>query len=209
MTEILFIRHGETHSNADGRWQGWSDSPLTDAGRLQIAAVARRLTGERGGVAALYSSPLRRAFETAQAIGAALGLSPQILDLLKEVHFGELEGVAFHEVERQYPDLFTQWRDRTDMDFRWPGGERRADFFHRASEACQLILERHPRDKVVVVSHGGTIRACLAQLLPQDMGTWWSYAVDNTSITHVRTTENGVDLLVLNDICHLPVEVGE
>jgi broad specificity phosphatase PhoE len=106
-------------------------------------------------------------------------------------------------MEARFPDLYARWQDKGDMAFHWPGGERRVDFFNRAAQACQLILGRHPEDKVAIVAHGGTIRACLAHLLPHELGRWWDYSLDNVGLTHVRAREGNTRLLVLNDTSHL------
>jgi broad specificity phosphatase PhoE len=204
MAKLLFIRHGQTRANATGHWQGWSDPPLTAHGRSQAEAVDRRLTAEKGQIKAVYTSPLRRASQTAQAIGATLGLQPTPVDQLKEIHFGQLEGVTLQEMEARFPALFARWQDKRDMTFHWPGGERRSDFFSRVAGACQLILARHPDDKVVIVAHGGTIRACLAELLPREMGEWWTYSLDNGGLTRVHATGSNARLLVLNDAGHVP-----
>jgi broad specificity phosphatase PhoE len=208
MTEILFVRHGQTHANAAGYWQGWSDPSLDVIGQAQAEAVARRLAAEQGQIKALYTSPLRRALETAQAIEKRLALTPQALEQLKEIHFGELEGISLTEMERRFPELYARWQDKEDMTFQWPGGERRGDFFARATEACELIRARHRGEKIVIVAHGGTIRACLAHLLPDRLGQWWEYAVDNTGISRVHTTDSDARLLALNDTDHLSPEGG-
>jgi broad specificity phosphatase PhoE len=207
MTEILFVRHGQTQANITGHWQGWSDTPLTSVGWAQAEAIARRLARERGQLTALYTSPLRRAFQTAQVIGPALELQPQVLDELKEIHFGELEGMSLQEMESRFPKLYARWKDKTDMAFGWPGGERRDDFFNRAARGCQRILARHPGEKVVIVAHGGTIRACLAHLLPRELGDWWTYSLDNVGLARVEATENNTRLLALNDASHVPAAV--
>jgi broad specificity phosphatase PhoE len=204
MTEILFIRHGQTRANATGHWQGWRDPPLTPTGRAQVGAIARRLASERGQITGLYTSPLRRAFETAQAIGDTLDLRPTPVDQLKEIHFGQLEGVTLQQMEAHFPDLYARWQDKTDMAFQWPGGERRVDFFNRAADACQRIIARHPEEKIVIVTHGGTIRACLAHLLPRQLSQWWTYSLSTAGLTRIHLTENDARLHVLNDVSHLP-----
>nr|HID14460.1 histidine phosphatase family protein [Anaerolineae bacterium] len=204
MTELILIRHGQTHANVAGRWQGWSDSTLTSLGQTQAEAVARRLAAEHSRVAALYSSPLRRALQTATIIGAALGLRPVSVDDLKEINFGELNGITLKEMEAQYPALFARWKNKADTEFEWPDGERRADFFRRVALACDRILALHPNDSVVIVAHGGTLRACLAHLLPDQLGQWWSYTIDHCAITRVTTGAAGARLLALNDVTHLP-----
>jgi broad specificity phosphatase PhoE len=204
MIELILIRHGQTHTNVAGRWHGWSDQPLTPFGQVQAQATARRLAPERDQIRGLYTSPLRRAAQTADVIGAALGREAIQIEDLKEINFGELEGTSLEEMEHQHPALFARWQDKTDMSFQWPGGERRADFFRRATDACQQILARHSGGKIVAVAHGGTIRACLAHLLPHQLSRWWDYALDNCGLNRVRIEKDKTQLIALNDGTHLP-----
>ncbi len=202
MAELILIRHGKTHANVAGRWEGWSDSTLTPLGQAQADTVARRLASEYDKVAALYTSPLQRAFQTARIIGAALGLQPVSVDNLREINFGKLNGITLKKMETQHPALFARWKNKADMEFKWPEGEQRTGFFRRVAHACDSILAIHPDDSVVIVSHGGTLRACLAHLLPEQMGEWWNYTLDNCGITHVSVTAGNARLIVLNDHPH-------
>jgi broad specificity phosphatase PhoE len=204
MTEVTFIRHGQTHANAVGCWEGWSDSALTPLGWAQARTVANRLAAKCGKIVTIYTSPLQRALQTATAIGATLGLQPVSVEGLKEINFGELDGISLKEMEACHPALFVRWQDRTDMEFQWPGGERRADFFRRAARACDYILSLHPNDSVVIVTHDGVLRACLAHLLPNQLDQWWGYPLDNCGMTRIDVNGAGTRLLVLNDNTHLP-----
>jgi len=204
MIELILIRHGQTQANAIGRWHGWSDHPLTPFGQVQAHATARRLVPERDQIRALYTSPLRRAAQTADVIGAALEREAVRIEGLKEINFGELDGTTLEEMKVQHPAIFARWQDRTDMSFQWPGGERRADFFRRATDACQQILAGHSDGKIVIVAHGGTIRACLAHLLPHQLSHWWDYALDNCGLNHVQIAKDKTQLIKLNDGTHLP-----
>ncbi len=203
MSEILFVRHGETDANAAGIWQGWSDTHLNAVGRAQAIAVARRLADEEGHIDALYTSPLRRALETAKIIEEHLSLDAQPVEDLKEIHFGDIEGLSVEAMARRFPAVHTRWQDKGDTTFQWPGGERRGDFFERAAAACRRICRRHQEEKVVIAAHGGTIRACLADLLPEELGEWWTYTLDNAGLTRVRVTGDEAQLLTLNDTAHL------
>jgi broad specificity phosphatase PhoE len=203
MTEFLLIRHGQTRANATGRWEGWTDSPLNARGRLQAEAVARRLSSEKGHVAAIYSSPLLRALQTAHAVADELDLEPIVVDQLKEIHFGELEGTTLTHMENKFPELYGQWQDKRDMTFQWPGGEQRGAFFRRASEVWRRIGDRHEGESVVIVAHGGTLRACLADMLPERLGEWWKYGLDNAGLSRVRALDGSAQLLALNDTAHL------
>ncbi|HID88388.1 MAG TPA: hypothetical protein EYH27_02680 [Anaerolineales bacterium] len=202
--QIILVRHAETVANVEGRWVGWGDTGLTERGRVQVEATARRLVQEVHDGAAIYTSPLPRARETAEGIGRALGLKPIPVENLREINFGDLDGVTLEEMRTRYPDLYARWRDKTDGEYTWPGGEKRADFFRRVAEVCQEILSRHDRGTVIIVAHGGTVRACLAHLMPDKLGEWWGYSLDNCGITRLQIEDGTVRLLTLNDISHLP-----
>jgi broad specificity phosphatase PhoE len=90
-----------------------------------------------------------------------------------------------------------------DLTFTFPGGEQRAQFFQRVGEAMEEIVERHPDQKVVVVAHGGTLRACLVHYLPAEFSQWWTYELENCSLTRLEVIEERARLLVLDDRAHL------
>jgi len=202
--QLILVRHAQTVANVEGRWVGWGDTGLTDLGREQVEAISRRLAAEVHDGVALYTSPLPRARQTAEGIGRALGLSPIPLDDLREINFGDLDGVTLEEMKTRYPTLYARWRDKDDTAYTWPGGERRSDFFRRVAAVCDDILSRHTRGTVVVVGHSGTLRACLAYLLPEELGRWWSYPLDNCGLTRVVVEVGEARLIVLNDTAHLP-----
>lgn len=201
---LILVRHGETAANVAGQWTGVLETELTEHGETQIAAVAQRLAAEVGNPVAIYTSPLRRARRTAEGIGAALDLEPQVVEDLREVDFGHLDGVTIEEMKAHHPEIYERWKDRGDASFTWPGGDRRADFFHRVAVACDEILSRHTRGTIIVVGHGGTLRSCLSHLLPQELSEWWTYPLSNCAVSEV-TVEHGTARLVrLNDKDHLP-----
>jgi broad specificity phosphatase PhoE len=139
MTELLLVRHGETDWNAEGRLQGHTDRPLNDVGRRQAAALAERLAGD--GITAVYASDLSRARETAAILAARLEL-PVVLDPdLRERDWGNWEGLTGGE------------RDRVEFE-----GETSEAHRDRTLSAVQRIVERHPEGRIVVVTHGGSLR---------------------------------------------------
>ncbi len=155
---VLLARHGETDDNAGGRLQGHRDPPLNPRGRNQARALAEALAGE--GLASLWSSPLRRALETADIVGRALGLGPPRVDArLMEVDVGDWAGRTLDEVREHEPALVARWRAR-DPAFRVPGGESLAEQVARVAAALADV--RASGDlPALVVCHGGTIRAAL------------------------------------------------
>jgi len=203
MTQLLLLRHGQTAGNVQRVWQGWTGGELTPLGVQQAEATARRLATCGQTIDALYSSPLHRAWQTAQIVGQALGLSPVAHEGLKEIWFGEIEGVTQEEFAARYPEIHRRWSNRSDMNFTWPGGESRAKVHQRARRAIEEIVTRYDGGSIVVATHGGTLRAILAHLFPVQLGRSCSCNLDNCSLTRVWLTPDGPQLLALNDKSHL------
>jgi len=149
------VRHGETDDNAADRFQGQLDSRLNERGRRQSLELARALVAE--GLRGLYSSPLLRARETAEIIGAELGLEPVFDGRLMEANTGQWTGLLYEEVIAATPADFRAWR-RADRAFRFPGGESVAEQAQRV-EAALSDVRAAGRLPALVVTHGGSIRA--------------------------------------------------
>lgn len=193
---LYLVRHGLSTWNVAGRLQGWRDPELTSEGQGQVAATAASFvavrTHQRLTFAALYSSPLRRAWHTAAAIGAQLGLTPQAVPDLREMHGGVVEGLTQDEWQQRYPNLIAGWHDRANLDFGWPGGETRRAFRARCVRVMQALAARHdPAANLIVVTHGGVIKAYLNATHPTDPGGPRPYDADNCSITHIFLPTNG------------------
>ena len=157
MTTILLARHGETDWNRQGRFQGHADPPLNATGRAQAAELAAELKAV--GLAAVYSSPLRRALETAQAVAAEHGLDPVAVDALREVDVGSWQGLTRVEIETQFPEQFARW---LDYDQGWEDGESYEKMGRRAVAALLELALAHEGERVLAVTHGGPIRAAFA-----------------------------------------------
>jgi 2,3-bisphosphoglycerate-dependent phosphoglycerate mutase len=147
-TRIILARHGETDWNRERRWQGHSDRPLNDTGRDQAHALAAELAGEP--ISAVYSSDLLRAHETARIVAEQLGLDVVTVPGLRERRFGSWEGLEDVEVERRFPGVHSP-----------PDGEARDEMTRRVLDSLDAIAASHPNRTVLVVSHGGPIRAVL------------------------------------------------
>jgi broad specificity phosphatase PhoE len=206
MMDLLLVRHGQATHNLEGRWEGWGATPLTEEGQQQADAVARRLASWRPAITRVYSSPVLRAWQTAGYIGRALALAPVGHDGLREINFGQVNGQTLESFRATMPEIYARWQDRGDFTFQWPGGEQRLAFFQRVSQAVSEIIARHPGEQVVIVAHGGSLRAALAHLLPDTMSDWWGYVLVTASLTHVRVAEAGNSLIALNDCQHLNEE---
>jgi probable phosphoglycerate mutase len=201
--ELLLIRHGQSVANKEGRLQGQFDSPLTDHGREQASALARRLQHDRWDISAIYASDLRRAKETAEILAASLDL-PLVLDSrLREYGFGVLTGLIWREIEPRFPEIWHAMVHRTQ----WPpipGEEGNRAFQARLVAALEEIQTRHEAEETVaVVSHGGSLGMMLAHFLELDPHLPTPFRFGNTSLSAVEFTPRGARLALMNDTCHL------
>jgi probable phosphoglycerate mutase len=157
VTTILLARHGETDWNSERRWQGHADRPLNDVGREQARELAETLVGRALDV--VYSSDLVRAHETALIVAARLGLPVEVDACLREVDVGDWAGRLLTEIEQNDPEGFQRWRQGRKA---WNGGESYEEMGERVVAAVLRLAARHPGQTVLVVTHGGSIRACRA-----------------------------------------------
>lgn len=198
---IIFVRHGETTYNVESRYQGHTDTDLSELGRQQAAAVAERLRDED--IAAVYASDLSRASETARAIASFHDLPVRSDESLRECSFGEWETLTVTEISERYPDLYRNYL-RDSVTHRAPGGERLEQLQERVVRTVTRIAEMHPDDIVVVATHGGPIRAFFCWAFGVGLEAFRRIRVDNCSLTTFSLGHDGRWLLeVLNDVCHL------
>ena len=198
---VIFVRHGETVFNIESRYQGHLDAELSELGRLQSQRVAERLKTEP--IAAVYSSDLSRAGDTAQDIADFHSLKVQIDESLRECAFGEWEGLSVKEIAQKYPDLYQNYL-KDSVTYRAPEGERLESVQARVTQMVRRIEKRHPNDTVVIVTHGGPIRAFFCHALGAPLQTFRKINLANCSITTFSRDRDGNWFLeVLNDSRHL------
>jgi 2,3-bisphosphoglycerate-dependent phosphoglycerate mutase len=207
-TEIYLIRHADALPGADEVTPGgYDDQPLSELGRRQARALGERLRDAR--LAAIYSSPIGRARQTAEAIGSEAGLWVQIEPDLREVALGAIgpDFTAHHSREETAALIKDRLREIAEVAVtsgRWadiPGSEPSDHLRARMLAVVSRIAERHVGQRVAAVSHGGAINAYFAALLGLERDYFFPAA--NTSISVVRLKGERSMLLALNDIAHL------
>lgn len=199
-TVLLLVRHGETDANVAGTWQGATDNPLNPHGRAQAEALARHVAVHYPNISAVYTSPLRRARETAQIVAHYLGQIPIREDPgLAEYNLGAWEGLTYEELryEKRLWD-----RMRTDPHWAPPGGESAYQFATRVLDAFRRIARRHPGETILVVSHGGAIATALALLVDNDGRLWSHYQMANCALSEL-VFDPTPRLIRFNDTHHL------
>jgi broad specificity phosphatase PhoE len=176
---IALARHGETDDNREPlRFQGFRDTPLNDTGRRQAAELAERVADH--GIVSLWSSDLSRASETAQIVGARIGLQPQLDSRLREASRGRWEGHLFRDIEREDPQRYAAWM-RAGADFRFPGGESLQEQLDRVAAALEDI-HRTGELPALVVCHGGSIRVMLCQRDPRGLDAFHEFKIPNVAV---------------------------
>jgi broad specificity phosphatase PhoE len=194
---LYLVRHAAPDEWAAGRCCGRTDVPLSAEGRRSADRLAAAFADLP--VAAVYSSPLRRALATAGPIAAASDREVTLRDGLAEIDFGTFEGRTLDELARAEPDLYARWM-AAPTAVRFPGGESYADVRERAVAAARAIVRRHPDQAAVAVAHGGPIRAILGAALDMPDDAVFRLGVPHASVSVVewmgdQPVVSGLDVL--------------
>jgi alpha-ribazole phosphatase len=203
MPKFILIRHGESVWNGERRIQGSQDPDLSPRGRRQSdLLVARLRTHLSKRVTAVYTSPLRRAAETAERIGGALNLPTVSEPDFREMCLGRWEGMTVSQIQAAFPGTYERWL-QDPLAFPAPGGERLEAFARRVVGAFERMQAALPGADLIVVSHGGVIKALLCHVLGLDMRSLFRIKQDNTAMNHVEVNAEVRRVLLVNDTCHL------
>jgi ribonuclease H / adenosylcobalamin/alpha-ribazole phosphatase len=191
-TRVVLCRHAEPEPWARGRFCGALDVGLSPGGAREARALGAALAG--AGLQAVYTSPLRRARETADAVAAACALDVTELPGLAEIDFGELDGLTYDEARARFADVYDSWL-ASPGSIRLPGGECLDDVRTRATLALREILERHRDAAVAVVSHAGPLRTLIADVLLAPDEALFRITLDYASSSVVDWLDDGVPVL--------------
>lgn len=200
-TRIIAVRHGETAWNVDARIQGQLDIGLNETGRWQARRVGLALAAEP--LAAVYTSDLGRAHETAQCIADAAGVPLVPHQGLRERRFGMFEGKTFDEIHQGWPDHANNWRKRIP-DWEPPeGGESLLALRERVTRTVTELAARHAGDQIAVVAHGGVLDALYRIATGQEVNSPRTWQLPNGAINRLLWTPQGFTLVGWSDTQHL------
>jgi broad specificity phosphatase PhoE len=178
---VLLARHGQTNDNLEPlRFQGFTDTPLNDTGRAQARELALRVAALAAPIKSLWTSDLSRARETAEIVGAHVGLEPRLDPRLREANRGRWEGYTFEEIERSDPEEYAAWK-RGGAAWRFPGGESLQEQQDRVLAALADI-EAAGDLPALAVCHGGSIRVVLASRDPRGLRSFHDFEVPNVAL---------------------------
>lgn len=202
-TIVYLIRHGETEWNKLGRFQGSTDIALSEDGVKQAYLAAEVLKGKFDYI---YASPLSRAKHTADIIGEAGHITAQIEPDISEINFGLWEGLTYEEIKEQYPKELASWINplegylmSDDLSIKNVG--------KRAGSAIRRLVKDHLGERIVLVAHGGILKAGIIDLFDWNLNMYHKIFLGNTSITKLIFKKNDSPILAaLNNTSHLPEE---
>lgn len=199
MLRLILVRHGETHWNRERRIQGGlSDTPLSETGKKQAERLARAFAGEK--ISAVYSSPLQRALDTAQAIVRPHGLEARVVPALREIDVGQLEGMLLTTLGTNLYQLLVRQQEGDWVNS--PGGESLGDLEKRVWAVVENIAAEH-RDNIILVSHYFVTLTIICRALGMPLTSLERLRVSPGSKS-ILDFERGKPLLTLfNDTCHL------
>lgn len=199
MEKLFLVRHGETVWNSERRYIGRTDLSLSAKGKEQALSLARRFSSEK--IEAIYTSPLKRAVETAKIIGEKVGLEPVILSELIEVDFGEWEGLTYEEIKQKFGGLIDRWLF-SPSKVEIPSGEEWESVTKRVKHFLKQMAQR-PEKTALAITHGGVIKTIIGLILDHQRVPFASFLISNSSVSAIGFADGRPYLLYLNDTCHL------
>ncbi len=200
MTRIILVRHGQTEWNRVERFRGRAELDLDETGMRQAEATARRLA--QWPVSALYTSPLKRAMRTAEALGRRLDVTVQTSPGLTDIDFGLWQGLSLEEAAQQNSAVYARWLESPER-VKVPQGESLEEVRARAVAALEDILASHDDETVALVSHKVVCKVLILSVLGLDNSHFWQVEQDMCAINLFEARDGFLSAARLNDTCHL------
>lgn len=211
MIRLLLTRHGETLWNLERRFQGHQDSPLSELGKEQAIWLSDRLAKEE--IDVIYSSPLGRAYTTAQVVNQKQDIPKAIIqeEALKEIGLGDWEGMPTEQFKAENPEEFYNfWKAPHLYQSKGEAGENFQEVVHRVGRFMEVVREKHDGQTVLCVMHAAVLKACLTYLCNEPIEQLWEGApITPTSLTELHMDQSGVKVCFIADASHYPHQDGE
>jgi alpha-ribazole phosphatase len=200
LSRLLLVRHGDTERNSAQRYWGRTDVKLSPAGISQAERLRDRLTEES--LNAVYASDLIRASVTAEIIASRHDVTITTCPELREIDFGEIEGLTFDEARQRYPEVVRRWVEQSPK-LKYPAGDSIAEFSNRVIGFVPRLAKHTEQETVLIVAHSGVLRTLVCHLLGIETRHRWQLRLDLASLSVVETYSPNAILCSLNDVNHL------
>ena len=200
MTQLILVRHGQTAWNKQPHFRGRADIELDETGLAQAEATAARVA--QWPVSAVYSSPLKRAMATAQAIAEKLDIAVQPHDGLLDIYFGSWQGLTAQQAREDNGELLESWLKKPQK-VTFPQGESLTHVRDRISGALDELTAKHRDETIVLVSHVVVLKVLLCYVLGLDNSHFWKIEQGTCAINIVKADGGDYTVSLINDTCHL------
>jgi len=200
MTRIFIVRHGETDGNQKKIYRGRWDLPLNKNGKSQVQKAGQALKSIR--LDAIYTSPLKRAVQTAEAISAHQDVEPEEDESLIDIDYGEWTKLPDAEVAEKFHDQYRQWKQSPETVL-FPGGEGLPSVRARVQPALKRMAEEHPDQTIALASHRVPIKLLLCSALGLEDSSFWQIQIDTASISALDYIDGRFNMIFSNETCHL------
>jgi len=200
MTSVYLVRHGQTAWNKEEIFRGRTDVPLDETGLKQAELAGQYFKGIE--IHAIYSSPLSRAWQTAQKIAQIQTVKVEPLEGILDMSFGDWEGHAHQEIRKMDNETYRQWVESPHL-VKLPGGESLDDVRGRVMAALEEVLRKHSEKTIVLVSHRVVCKVMICTILGLDNSHFWQIAQDTTAINLIQYKKGKYILSLMNETCHL------
>ncbi|BBM51507.1 phosphoglycerate mutase [Leptotrichia trevisanii] len=190
MTEILFIRHGETDCNKKHLYYGHSNPSLNETGINQLKDTKKKLEKMNEKIDIVFSSDLKRCRESLELLKINKNIKTYFSEELRELNFGNIEGKTYKEIENEFShyvyEMKNNWRH-----FKTEGGESLTDLQQRVSRKINKIKTENRNKKILIIAHAGVIQSLISYYLFNNLDGYWQFKLDNGSITKMTVTDDG------------------
>lgn len=195
MLEVIFVRHGESEMNRQGLYCGWTNSVLTENGVSQAEIVGKKLAHEK--IDLIITSDLDRCLMTAQIINKSHKSKLIKETSLKELNFGDWEGLSYDMICKEYPKEVKEWQEDY-ISFIMPNGESLFQMHQRVNTAFYKIVNKYKEGKILIVSHSGVIRSILSEHICGSIEGCWKFKIENCGITRIQFLDDFPVLIGIN-----------
>jgi len=199
-TKIVLLRHGQTAWNKQEIFRGQADVPLDEVGLRQAQALANALCAEP--ISQVFTSPLTRAVQTAEAVAESRGLVPVPVPRFIDIDFGAWEGLAHEVVRERFPELYATWQAQPEK-VTFPGGENLDAVCQRASAALTELVQQSPGQTIALVAHRVVNKVLICHILGLPNSHFWQIRQDTAAINRFHIIGGSYIVDCLNDTCHL------
>ena len=205
MVKIILVRHGETDWNRDQVFRGRIDVALNEVGLRQARVLQESLhDSELDGI---YSSPLKRAFETASIVGENRNVAVTVEEGLIDIDFGKWQGLSHQKVKEEYKNLYETWLTQPQL-VTFPDGETLKEVRRRSMGVLEMVVKNNPGKTLAFVSHRVVLKVLLCTMLGLELSHFWYIRQDTCAINRFELKDGNYFLTLLNDTCHLRVVQG-